>query len=147
MAKFINIYMPQSELRRFQRWIKRIDIETQQRLKVLVHKAGQMMQRYAMMKAPVDNGFLRRSLNVKYRPDNLGLVFGAKVHYAPYQEWGTGKLVSVPAHLRDYAMQFKGKGIRQVNIRPKPYFFDSYERVYKAFIKDIRKLGFHERPV
>ena len=100
-----------------------------------------------MMKAPVDNGFLRRSLNVKYRPDNLGLVFGAGVHYAPYKEWGTGEMVSVPPHLRDYAMQFKGKGIRQVNLRPKPFFFSSYERVYKAFIKDIRKLGFHERSV
>src|SRR5688572_5665052 len=35
--------------------------------------------------------------------------------YSPYVEFGTGAYVDVPAGLEEYAMQFKGKGIREVN--------------------------------
>ena len=75
--------------------------------------------------APVDKGFLRSSLKwAKTAPMTFELVSsGAGSSYAPYQEFGTGGLVSIPQGLEAEAAQYKGKGIRQINMRPQPFFF------------------------
>ena len=91
------------------------------------------------------SGFLRRGIHVMYKDNGLGLRFYNAVLYAPFMEWGTGKYVKVLPGYENYAMGFKGRGIRKVNIRPKPYFFGTYERVYKAFIKELNNMGFHEK--
>tara|TARA_R100001509_G_scaffold161899_2_gene132182 strand:- start:7 stop:456 length:450 start_codon:yes stop_codon:yes gene_type:complete len=60
---------------------------------------------------------------------NKGFV-KAKANYAPYVEFGTGRLVNLE-DLTDlglpasYAMQFKGKGIKEVNLPARPFFFSS----------------------
>jgi hypothetical protein len=41
-----------------------------------------------------------------------------------------------------YAMQFKGKGIRKVNIRPRMYFFRHFEVIKREMIKDLNRMGF-----
>lgn len=75
--------------------------------------------------APVDFGALRSSLKwAKTAPMTFELVSsGAGSSYAPYQEFGTGGLVSIPQGLEAEAAQYKGKGIRQINMRPQPFFF------------------------
>lgn len=75
--------------------------------------------------APVDFGALHSSLKwAKTAPMTFELVSsGAGSSYAPYQEFGTGGLVDVPAGLEDVAIQYKGKGGRQINMRPQPFFF------------------------
>jgi HK97 gp10 family phage protein len=75
--------------------------------------------------APVDFGALRSSLKwAKTAPMTFEIVSsGAGSSYAPYQEFGTGGLVDVPAGLEDVAIQYKGKGSRQINMRPQPFFF------------------------
>jgi hypothetical protein len=75
--------------------------------------------------APVDFGALRSSLKwAKTAPMTFEIVSsGAGSSYAPYQEFGTGGLVSIPAGLEDVAIQYKGKGGRQINMRPQPFFF------------------------
>ena len=66
------------------------------------------------------------------------------VKYAPYQDFGTGDRVIVPTELKDYAMQFKGKGIRKVNTRPQPYlypaFFINRDRLTKDLEKRMKKV-------
>ena len=55
-------------------------------------------------------------------------------------EFGTGGMVEVPQGLEDYSSQFKGKGIKQVNLPSRPFLFNSAfeevtamrERVLKA---------------
>jgi hypothetical protein len=89
----------------------------------------------AKMNAPVDKGRLRNSI----RPFNKGMtgevVVGAS--YGPYQEYGTGTKVRVPSELSSYAMQFKGAGIRQVNLRPQPYFYPAFFINRDRFMKDM----------
>lgn len=67
-------------------------------------------------------------------------TLGNAKNYAPYQEWGTGGLVSVPAELSDFAIQFKGKGVRQVNMAPHPFFFPPYIEERPKIIKRIIQL-------
>lgn len=67
-----------------------------------------------------------------------------RVPYAPYVEFGTGNLVKVPQELRDYAMQFKGRGIRQVNLPARPYlspaFFINRDRFTKECNRILKKV-------
>jgi hypothetical protein len=65
---------------------------------------------------------------------------GYNKKYAPYQEFGTGGLVDTK-HARalgfsasEIKQLFKGKGIREVNIEPKPYFFPSVREGLKALM-------------
>jgi HK97 gp10 family phage protein len=75
--------------------------------------------------APVDFGALRSSLKwAKTAPMTFEIVSsGAGSSYAPYQEFGTGGLVSVPQGLESEAALYRGKGERQVNMKAQPFFF------------------------
>lgn len=79
----------------------------------------------AISKAPVDLGVLRGS--IKSDVDGLEGVVYTNVHYAPYLEFGTGGLVDVPEGLESYAIQFKGQGIKQVNLMPRPYLYPAWK--------------------
>jgi len=73
-------------------------------------------------------GTLKQSI-VAGASNNKGFV-KAKANYAPYVEFGTGRLVDLE-DLTDlglpasYAMQFKGKGVKEVNLPARPFFFSS----------------------
>lgn len=92
--------------------------------------------------APVDFGVLRSSLKwAKTAPMTFELVSsGAGSSYAPYQEFGTGGLVSIPQGLEAEAAQYKGKGIRQINMRPQPFFFAPAFAEWNKLKKRIEKM-------
>ena len=92
-------------------------------------------------------GTLKQSI-VAGASKNKGFV-KAKANYAPYVEFGTGRLVDLE-DLTDlglpasYAMQFKGKGIKEVNLPARPFFFSSVRfelaRLLKRLDKTIKKV-------
>lgn len=63
----------------------------------------------------------------------------ADKHYAPYVEFGTGSLVDVTHGLEDYAIQFKGRGIKQVNLPARPYLFPAFEEERVKLIDRIKQ--------
>ena len=89
--------------------------------------------------APVDKGILRAGNRYDIsRP--LNKVLFNKVEYAPYQEFGTGGLVSIPDGLQDEASIFKGRGIREVNMRPQPFFFRPYFEEIPKLLKAVENI-------
>jgi HK97 gp10 family phage protein len=62
-----------------------------------------------------------------------------RTNYAAYVEFGTGGLVDVPAGLEDYAMQYKGAGIKQVNLPPRPFLFPAFFKVANELPDRINK--------
>lgn len=60
--------------------------------------------------------------------------------YSAYVEFGTGALVRVPSKLQDYAMQFKGAGVRDVNLPARPFFFPAFESERVELIKNIKNV-------
>ena len=60
--------------------------------------------------------------------------------YAPYIEFGTGASVEIPSELQDEAMQFKGMGVRKVNMRAQPFFFWPYFMERSKLITRIKTL-------
>lgn len=96
----------------------------------------------AKKSAPLDQGGLRQSIGFG-KAGNKASVF-AKVHYAPYVEFGTGKKVDLDDMKQlgipdAYAAQFKGKGIKEVNLPARPFFFPSVRIELKKLLKRLDK--------
>ena len=142
----MSVIIKNIEQRRFSDWLKSQSKENQDKCRNLIARSTEMIVRGAMDKAPVDEGRLRSSIKPKYSADKLSSEVSVNVIYGPYMEFGTGEAVEIPDGLEDYALQFKGKGIRKVNIEPKPYFFGTFERVATAFVRELEKMGFDARP-
>lgn len=63
----------------------------------------------AIRDAPNNMGLLRSEI-MPLKVNDLTYDVVSMAEYSPYVEWGTRSKVDVPAELRLYAMQFKGKG-------------------------------------
>ena len=58
--------------------------------------------------------------------------------YSAYVEFGTITKVNVPADLTEFALQFKGKGIRKTGgVTPQPFFFKQRKPVMDALMKNL----------
>ena len=93
----------------------------------------------ATRKAPVDTGKLRQGFFID-TSKKLNKSVGNSKEYAPYVEFGTGTLVNVPKGLEEYAMRFKGKGIKKVNLPARPFLFNSQRELLPKFLKRINNL-------
>lgn len=65
---------------------------------------------------------------------------GNNMRYAPYIEFGTGTTVDVPEELSEYAMQFKGNGVKQINIPARPFLWPAAKEVFNKMEKNILKI-------
>jgi HK97 gp10 family phage protein len=65
---------------------------------------------------------------------------GVLAPYAPFVEFGTGGLVQVPNELKEIAIKFKGKGIRQVNLRARPYLYPALLRGRAEYLDKLKKV-------
>lgn len=87
-----------------------------------------------------DTGKLQQSITVveidkltqKVLVNSTGLA-----PYAAYVEFGTGGLVEVPDELKDQAIKFIGKGIREVNLHARPYLYPSFVKGRKQYVADL----------
>lgn len=130
----------QDTLRAFDKY----DKLTQRRIGDQVEKSAIIIEHKAKGRAPVNKrtgvgARLRTSIERRVNKSRLSASVGTNVHYAPYVEFGTGTLVKVPSDLREYAIQFKGAGIRQVNRRAIPYLFNSVAEERDNYNEGIKK--------
>lgn len=65
---------------------------------------------------------------------------GVIAPYAAYVEFGTGGLVNVPNELKEQAWLFKGKGIKEVNLRARPYLYPALLRGRKEYVEKLKKV-------
>ena len=94
----------------------------------------------AKLKAPVDLGQLR--LSIGHTTARVGYnksFFFANAPYSAYVEFGTGGRVSIPKGFEELAARFKGKGIRQVDIKPQPFFIPAYLQNIPIYEKRLVK--------
>lgn len=91
----------------------------------------------AVSRVPVDTGILKNSIVVQNEKLSGKVIVNAK--YAPYVEFGTGTRVDVPEGLNDYAIKFKGKGIKEVNLPAQPFLFPAWFRETKELMINLEK--------
>lgn len=104
-----------------------------------VEVSGYQMQAEAMRRVPVDLGQLKNSIKFVISDEGKTVELIATAPYAPFQEFGTGGLVSIPPGMEELAAVHRGFGLRQVNIRPQPFMHPAWDKESKAFVIRLNK--------
>jgi len=135
-----NAYIDKSDLAKLQNKMKKLQqLDSKglsNELGAFALKSVAEMQR----EVPKQTFDLQRSITATAK--NKQVILEAGKHYAPYVEFGTGRFVDLQ-HLKklgipeSYAMQFKGRGIREVNLPARPFFFTTIRRQLKILLKNI----------
>jgi HK97 gp10 family phage protein len=110
---------------------KEIDIITKSNAQEIVLDAKQ--------NAPDDLGFLRNNIFSK-KQEEMNYAVIARAKYSAYMEFGTGGLVDVPDELKELAILFKGKGVKQIDLRPQPFLYPAYAKGVVRYERDLTNL-------
>ena len=130
--------------------LSNISKEVDQDVNAITQIAAQDIARDAKLAAPVGTpestgiqgyigGTLRQSITA-FQVQAKTWAVAAFARYAAYVEFGTGGSVQVPSELQDLAIQFKGKGIRRINLPARPFLWPAFVRGRGRYIKDLRNL-------
>jgi hypothetical protein len=125
----------------FDQWEKslaKIRKEFPKETEKLVYKHTQNISLGAKQSVPIKHHALKASIRPKVSGLTGDVIVG--VYYAPYMEYGTGNKVNVPNELTEYARQFKGRGIRQVNIDPRPYLYPHFFIQRYKFMESMKDM-------
>ena len=142
-----GIKINQSDLAKLNKKLAQLQKFSKQELSNEIGRGAQEIVGRAKQSAAYDNGDLRGSISSEASGKGVAVI--ADAEYAPYVEFGTGSKVSLTDMKElgipdSYAAQFKGKGIREVNLPARPFFFSSarvgFNNMLKRVDKKLKKL-------
>lgn len=107
-----------------------LDIETEAKMNLAAHMSS---SKYSF-------GGLMASIHSLTDRKNLAGIAYTNKKYAPYIEFGTGGMVKVPAGFEEFALQFKGKGIREVNLPARPYMYPALFKNQKLLFERLKNI-------
>ena len=115
--------------------------EAQKDIEGVTELVARNIEKDAKSRVVANFGKLGQSIQaVKDNPLNWKIEAGGVLApYAPFVEFGTGGLVEVPNELKEIAIRFKGKGIRQINLRARPFLYPSLLRGRIEYIDKLKK--------
>lgn len=122
--------------------IRKYGKEAEKDIEAVTELVARNIEKNAKNYAPANFGKLGQSIQaVKDTPLNWKVEAGGIIApYAPFVEFGTGGLVDVPNELKDQAIKFKGKGIKQVNLRPRPYLYPALLQGRTEYLEKLKKV-------
>jgi HK97 gp10 family phage protein len=138
----VNIKINQSDLNKLKNKLDKMRAFESKTLSNELGKTGLEIVRLAKREVRYDNGDLRKSISAETNKTTKSVVIQALAHYAPYVEFGTGGSVDLTDMIElgippSYAAQFKGKGIREVNLPARPFFFSSARIGFKNLLNRL----------
>ena len=136
----VNIKINQNDLLKLKNKLDKMRAFESKTLSNELGKTGSEIVRLAKRSAPVDKGSLKQSISAQRSGKSINVV--AAANYAPYVEFGTGGSVNLTDMIElgippSYAAQFKGKGIREVNLPARPFFFSSARIGFKNLLNRL----------
>lgn len=122
--------------------IRRLSQEAIQKMEDATELTAREIELKAKTLAPTDLGKLGQSIRAeKVTAKNWKIVAGGLIApYAPFVEFGTGAIVSVPDEWKEIAIKFKGAGIKQVNLRARPYMYPAYVDGRKKYLERLKAI-------
>lgn len=128
----VNIKVDANSLAMLKKKIKQLEDLSTKELSNELGKSALDMVNDMQVNVVKDNGDLARSI-VAERLNEKNLRVVAKANYAPYVEFGTGKLVNLKwlnlaGFKNKYAEKFQGRGIKEINLPARPYFFPAVRK-------------------
>ena len=138
----VNIKINQSDLNKLKNKLDKMRAFESKTLSNELGKTGLEIVRLAKREVRYDNGDLRKSISAETNKTTKSVVIQALAHYAPYVEFGTGGSVDLTDMIElgippSYAAKFKGKGIREVNLPARPFFFSSARIGFKNLLNRL----------
>jgi HK97 gp10 family phage protein len=118
--------------------LKQLKRFSRQELSTEVGRTASDIVKRSTKRVPVDKGKLKQSVYMAKKGNTAEVGYNKK--YAPYQEFGTGRYINTKDaealgfSAGEIKQLFEGKGTRQVNIPPQPYFFPSVREALKALM-------------
>lgn len=136
----VNIKINQNDLLKLKNKLDKMRAFESKTVSNELGKTGLEIVRLAKRAAPVDKGALKQSISTQRSGKSVNIV--AAANYAPYVEFGTGGSVDLTDMTQlgipeSYAAQFKGKGIREVNLPARPFFFSSARIGFKNLLNRL----------
>lgn len=136
----MNAKINQSDLASLKKKMDNLRLFDKKTLSNEIGRAALDIARTAKKNAPVDTGTLKQSIRTEKKGKTAVVIAGAK--YAPYVEFGTGSKVDLSDMLelgipQSYAAQFKGQGVKEVNLPARPFFFSSARMGLKSLLNRL----------
>ena len=111
-------------------------------------KAGNLPRLKSNAKKPYTRtGNLSRSIaSTPYQNGYASFSMGnSTVKYAPYVEFGTGGGFRIPNYkfstrkpLKNLASEFKGSGLRNYNMKYRPFFFNTFDEKFATLLNTLK---------
>lgn len=134
----INVQVLDSDLRKSLQDVRKWSKDKQDKVWEAQVDAANETTKDAQGKVPAKTRRLRNSIMSVFNKARQITRSGTNVEYSPYVEFGTGTMVDVPAGLEDYAAQFKGKGLRKVNLPARPFLFPAFMKQRQMLLNRIK---------
>ena len=136
----VNIKINKTDLKKLENKLEDLRRISEKELSKEVGQTVALSSRRMKQNVVVDLGTLRQSI-VFGVTRSKGFV-KAKAKYAPYVEFGTGRLVNLKDMQElgipdSYAAQFKGRGIKEVNLPARPFFFSSVRIEFRKMLDRV----------
>ena len=113
-------------------------------VKRVVAETATLIQTQAQALAPVDDGTLRKSIDIKFSDGGLKAEIIVGVFYGVFVEYGVGIYAENGNGRKDGWVYFSEKLNRYVftmGNRPQPFFRPSFEKGMRYFVQEMNKLG------
>lgn len=122
--------------------IRKFGTEAEKDIEGVTELVARNIEKNAKSNVVANFGKLGQSIQaVKETPLNWRIEAGGVLApYAPFVEFGTGGLVEVPNELKEIAIKFKGKRIKQVNLRARPYLYPALLRGRIEYLDKLKKV-------
>lgn len=140
----ISLTLPKSELAKFNRSINNLSKKGKQKINNEIQRSTLNVSHDAKSNAARSSSFLASKISPDIK--KMEGTVTANSNYAPYVEFGTGNRVFITSkhnftsEEKEYASQFKGKGLKAVNLPSRPFLFPAFFKERKEFLKRIQKI-------
>jgi HK97 gp10 family phage protein len=138
----LSIEFNKQSLNTFYKYLKNLEDDVADYVRAEVEDSMLAIESEAANKVRVDTGALKNSIQstpIKVSKNQItgGVEVGAA--YAPYVEFGTGTRVKVPSELSDFAAEFEGDGVKEVNLPARPFFYPEVFKQRTELPKNIER--------
>ncbi len=137
----MTIGFSNAELERFRQQLRKFNSKKTEKLKKVTKIAVHSIASGARKRCPRVTSRLYTSIRPLMGQTGLAGIVYTNVEYAPYVEFGTIERVEVPTELTEYALQFKGRGIRKKGGRKaKPFLYPAFKEEVPKYIDAIKRV-------
>lgn len=138
----LSIEFNKQSLQAFYKYLKDLESDVSDFVRAEIEDSILAIETEAANEVRVDTGTLKNSIQstpIKQSKNEItgGVEVGAE--YAPYVEFGTGTRVKVPSELSAFASQYKGDGIKEVNLPARPFFYPAVYKQRQELPKNIER--------